>query len=755
MERETVQWNFYFSGILYGRLFEERNSGQAGTPPLTKEEKQAGNRQGEEGLLFAELLDIKTGLFGERKKFGKEEDEWFRGLCSRSLLSFFEKRAAWEALMEGGPEEFLTKEGERFFRRTDGSYIQREKKFPFDLFCDEEGEVRRGEGKKRLSVYAVCMAGRDFCGVLVRAGMEGRTILREWKQELGSAFGQARPVRFFGSFFVPTRDGERLATDVYLPGDWEDGDNGRFPAVLVRTPYGKGRGKEVYFRFVQRGYAAVIQDTRGREDSTGEWLPEYYEVEDGDDTLNWIASQDWSDGQVSMTGGSYLGYVQWAAAASGNPHLKAMLSSVCAGSAFVDIPRRGGCFNSGMLAWAFAMSEQRMRPDLMSQDNWDEILDIRPLSDIPLKALGHPIPFLEKWLAHRDMDDFWKRSSWKERYSAGPVPALIMSGWFDDNGMGTTEALELTKSWPEGTYKAVLGPWKHSGNADYDLHGLYVGENALRYDMDLLCMKWLEHFLRGAENGVETSPAVEYYTLGENRWKTASAWPPKETSPVFLYLDGPDGTGEDHSAAGTGSRCGAGRLSSEPPRREGKDSYLYDPQNPSLHLADMSENELEVPGDYTQEEKRQDILSYSTVPLQKPLTVTGDLRVRLYVSCSCPDADFMVRLTDVDENGRSVKLADGVLGAKYRNGFEQPEYMRPGEVCELCIRTTKISNTFLPGHRLRLTLTSSAKNFIFPNSGTEEGFDSCGRQTAEIAVYRGGITASRLELPCAGWEGQA
>ena len=116
-------------------------------------------------------------------------------------------------------------------------------------------------------------------------------------------------------------------------------------------------------------------------------MPEYYEIEDGDDTLNWIAAQNFSDGQVSMTGGSYLGYVQWAAAASGNPHLKAMLSSVCAGSAFVDIPRRGGCFNSGMLAWAFAMSEQKMRPDLMAQENWDEILDIRPLEDIPRKAL--------------------------------------------------------------------------------------------------------------------------------------------------------------------------------------------------------------------------------------------------------------------------------------------------------------------------------------------------------------------------------
>ena len=152
----------------------------------------------------------------------------------------------------------------------------------------------------------------------------------------------------------------------------------RIPAVLIRTPYGKSAGASSYFRFVQRGYAVVIQDVRGREDSEGEWLPMYYEVEDGDDTLTWIGAQTWSDGNVGMTGGSYLGYVQWAAAASGNPHLKAMLSNVCAGSPFIDVPRRGGCFNSGMLAWAFMVSGQRANPLLMAREDWDEVLNIRP-----------------------------------------------------------------------------------------------------------------------------------------------------------------------------------------------------------------------------------------------------------------------------------------------------------------------------------------------------------------------------------------
>ena len=125
-----------------------------------------------------------------------------------------------------------------------------------------------------------------------------------------------------------------LSTDVYLPKNCST----PVPAVLVRTPYGKEDGCEIYYRYVQRGYAVVVQDVRGRNASEGEWLPNYHEVEDGDDTLNWIAAQPWCSGRIGMVGGSYLGYVQWAAAASGNPHLKALISVVCAGSAFVDLP---------------------------------------------------------------------------------------------------------------------------------------------------------------------------------------------------------------------------------------------------------------------------------------------------------------------------------------------------------------------------------------------------------------------------------
>lgn len=750
-----ARWNFYYSGILYSKICEEENG------------------------LFIEQLDFCTGDFKEKVPFTSEENKIFWTLCKRDILAFLQKRAMYEAWITEEPDRFVTENQEEYTNRKGTSYIQRHKKFPKDIFY-ENGQI-----------YAVVMCARDYTAVLVKEGFEDRTILAKWKNVCDESI---YAVKFHGTFSVETSDGEALlATDVYLPVGAESmladgeclekadgkclekvagalaevglaGKAGRVPTVLVRTPYGKGEDVEGYFRFVQRGYAVVIQDTRGREDSTGEWLPNYYEVEDGDDTLNWIAAQDWSDGNVGMTGGSYLGYVQWAAAASGNPHLKAMLSNVTAGSAFGDMPRRGGCFDSGMMAWAFMMTEQRMRQDLMEQDNWDEILDIRPLNTITQKVLGHEVPFLTKWLEHKDMDELWKMSDWKARYKGGPVPALIMSGWFDDNGMGTTEALDLVRDWPEGTWKTILGPWKHSGNADYDIHNVYMGEDALRYDMDIQCMKWLEHFLKGKENGIEKTATVEYYTVGENEWKTAEQWPPKEAVPTIYYLNGAV-TGDEMTgakgdaaeatdassvkkslAAGNSVTCGQGLLTLDKPVGSGVDDYIYDPDNPAIHIIDMSENEISVPENYTQEEKRTDVLSYSTQVLTEPITITGDVEVGLYISCDCPDTDFVVRITDVDENGTSIKLAEGIMGAKYRNSFETPEYLEPGEIYEVKVRTSKISNTFKPGHKMRLTVTSSAKNYIFPNSNTKEGFDSEIKKKAHISLWRNEKNASYIKV---------
>lgn len=694
------RWNFYVSGILYGVL------------------------ETENGKIFHRPVDVHTGELRKRQPL-EEGDTWYQELGKFDVREPLLRAAVYEAKIREadrtGKTGFTTAFGERFEKRDEKSYAQREKKYPHDLIV-EEGRV-----------IAFVIPAREQCCVLVRDGFEDRTVLARWKEMYKEPVWGVGAVR---TEMVPMRDGVRLAADIYLPEKLNGTEAiGKVPAVLVRTPYGKGRNAASYYRFVQRGYAMVVQDVRGREDSEGEWLPSHCETEDGDDTLNWIAAQDWSDGNVGMTGGSYLGYVQWAAAASGNPHLKAMLSSVCAGSAFTDIPRRGGCFNSGILAWAFSVSGRRMTPERMIRDDWDEILKIRPLENLAKEALGFEVPFLKQWLSHMDYDEMWARGNWKERTKKNYVPALIMSGWFDDNGMGTTEALDLYHDYKEK--KVILGPWMHAGNADYDIHGFALGNNALRYDMDILGFAWLEHYLKGVNNGIEETPAVEYYTMGSNEWKTAGNWPVPDTEELTLYLDG--------SGDGAAVR-NQGILTPQKPDKEQADHYRYDPGNPAVHIIDMSENELEVPEDYTEEEKREDVLCYSTDVLEEDLTITGDAGVLIYLSSDCEDTDLVVRITDVDGNGRSVKLADGVMDVKYRNGFCRPEFMEPKAVYPVEIRTTKLSHTFLKGHRLRVTITSGARNFIFPNRNTRDSFNSVECRIADNCIHRGGAYASRVVL---------
>lgn len=704
------RWKFYMSGICYGIC-----------------EKEGGH-------IYHQPLLVEAGQYGERKELTKE-DTWYQDLGKMDVLGALLHVEEYEQALANGKDSFPTSAGTRYERKSETEYVEREIKFPKDLLV-ENGQV-----------IAFVGPGRDFCVLLVREGFEGKTILAKWKEMYPNTICRVKPAE---TYMVPMRDEIRLATDVYLPEK-----DGPVPVVLVRTPYGKGKGIEPYYRFVQRGFGVVIQDVRGREDSEGEWLPMYYEVEDGDDTLNWIAGEDWSNGDVAMTGGSYLGYVQWAAAATGNPHLKAMLSSVCAGSPFVDVPRRGGCFNSGMLAWAFAVSRQRMAPEKMVRKDWDEVLNIRPLEDLAPKALGYEVPFLRKWISHMDCDELWQRGSWKDRFGKGRVPALIMSGWFDDNGMGTTEALDLYADYEEK--KVILGPWMHNGNANYDIHGFALGNNALRYDMDLLCFAWLEHYVNGVDNGIEKTPTVEYYTMGSNVWKTAENWPVPGTEELVLYLDGDgkdavNGTDNepvseaDEAGSGRNAAAGQGRLSLEKPHAEEMDRYVYDPEDPATHIIDLSENELEVPEDYTEEEKRRDILCYSTECLENDLTVTGDAIAEIYISSDCEDTDLMVRITDVDEGGRSMKLADGVISVRYRNQFSKPDFMVPGEIYPVKIRTTKLSHTFRKGHRLRVTITSGAKNFIFPNRNLRDGFNSVEMKAARNNIHRGGEHASRVIL---------
>lgn len=576
---------------------------------------------------------------------------------------------------------------------------------------------------------------RNGCIILIKPECENLSPLKYWNDFLLSKANY--DINHIGTSYIPMRDGVKLATEVWLPADLSEGS--KIPAIFVRTPYGRFMLCQHELRFVQRGYALVVQDTRGREDSEGHWVPMVNEINDGDDTLNWIAAQPWSDGRVGMIGGSYGGFVQWAAAASGNPHLKAIISLVTAGSPFNDIPRKGGTVLSGTLGWSFMMAEKRTNRNALVRDDWDKVLDIRPIKDIPQKVLGKDIYFWNQWMKHTDYDEFWRKSDWSLYGDKIDVPALIISGWYDDDGMGTTEAWEMNEKYKRDNQRLILGPWIHNANTTRDIHNVPFGNNAIRYDIDLLYLRWFDRFLKGIDNGVEKESRVEYYMVGENQWKVSEKWPPEEIKYTSVYI---------YSQGNAKSSSGDGYIKSDITDEQSTDTYIFDPKNPAPYLIDLSENECSVPENYKDVEKRQDVLVYTSSPLKQDVAIAGDVYAVLYASSSARDTDWVVRLTDVDENGNSIRLSDGLVRARYRNSYEKPELLEPGKVEKYEIKMTKIANVFKKGHRIRVQITSGAKNLAFANHNTGKDFaNDTDVIIAAQTVYHDRKHPSHIKLP--------
>lgn len=591
--------------------------------------------------------------------------------------------------------------------------------------------------------------GRNESRTYVLEGYEDCTNLICWSDPLISPC--TRQVKEPFTVMIPMRDGIRLATDIFLP---TGNEKETYPSILIRTCYNKNSNEALWARYAARGYAVIVQDCRGREASEGEWIPFIHEMADGDDTINWIAAQSWSDGGVGMLGGSYLGYVQWAAAASGNPHLKALVSQVTAGSPFVDLPKRGGCLESGVLAWSFMVADRITNDEACVRDDWDSLLRHRPIGDIPSKALGKRIPFFDEWMKHPDNDEFWKKAAWEDHADSIDIPALYISGWFDDDGPGTTMAWEMNQKRGRSHQRMILGPWLHKTNSTRKVHTLELPPNALRYDLDALYVRWFDRFLKGVENQVDDGPAVEYYMLGEGEWKEDSQWPPKAAVMTPFYFS----SAADCTAGGSEAETYGLRRS--PEETQTSLSYHFDPADPFPYVIDVSENECAVPGDYTEAEKRSDVLLFTSPYLTDPVSIAGDVIAVLKATSSCPDTDWIVRLTDVgpakDDSGsgstehavRSIKLSDGLLRARYRRSFEKPELLVPGEPAYFEIRMTRIAHTFKKGHRIRIQITSGADNLCFANSNTG-GDEALAVELipADQSIYTGGTDGSFVKLP--------
>jgi putative CocE/NonD family hydrolase len=551
------------------------------------------------------------------------------------------------------------------------------------------------------------------------------------------------------------RDGVPLATDIYRPAG-----AGHFPVLLERTPYDKAAPsrsertaavgaprsrEEVAAYFVEHGYAVAYQDCRGRYRSGGQFTKYLSDPADGCDTLAWLLRQPWCNGQIGTFGLSYAAHTQAALGCLDPPGLTAQFLD-CGGfsNAYRSGIRHGGAFDLKQATWAYrnALADARdpaVKAALAAQDigAWFRRMPWRKGASPVSAAPEYEDYLFEQW-SHGVFDDYWKQpgiyaEGFYDRYA--DVPIVHLSGWYDPYARTAVEnflGLSRVKRSPQ---QLILGPWthgdrslSHAGEVEFGPAAAVDGN--LAEDFFALRRRWFDRWIKAQRNGVDDEPAVRVFVMGggsgrRNRdgrlehggqWRSESAWPLPDTRWTSLYLH------RDRSLATASPAIAAEAL-----------HYSFDPHQPTPTLGGaISSGEPVMRAgayDHTAIAERPDVLVFTTPPLEQDLEIVGPVTVRLWIASDAPDTDFTAKLLDVYPpsgdyaHGFAMNLTEGLLRVRYRDSWDHPALMTPGDVYPIEIALFPIANRFYRGHRLRLDISSS--NFphfdVNPNSGEPEG----------------------------------
>ena len=522
---------------------------------------------------------------------------------------------------------------------------------------------------------------------------------------------------------VRMRDGTTLYADIFRPEG-----TGPFPTLLQRTPYDKTLPISMLsldpLKAAKHGFAVVIQDTRGRYASEGEFYAFRDEINDGYDTVEWAASQPWSSGKVGMYGSSYVGATQWLAALARPPHLAAMIPNVTASNYHEGWTYQGGAFELGFnVSWTLlqltlanfrALSSVKQVPQERRQqlaravDSMESSFRYLPLEKLP-ELEGGLADYFYDWLAHPDFDDYWKALCIEDNHPRIGVPAYNIGGWYDIFLGGTIRnylgmrANAATEDARRGQ-KLLIGPWQHSsrGTSLVGTHYFGLAADAAAADLDGLHFRWFEYWLGGKDNGILDEAPVRIFVMGDNAWRDEQEWPLERARPTNYYL---------HSEGKANTLSGNGSLGTTQPGEDPADVYLYNPADPvptrggslccnPYFMANGAFDQLDV-------ESREDVLVTSTPPLERDVEVTGPVTVTLWAATSAVDTDFTAKLVDVCEHGCARNLIDGIIRARYRESSSSPSSVEPGRVYRYTIDLSATSNVFKAGHRIRLEVSSS------------------------------------------------
>lgn len=540
---------------------------------------------------------------------------------------------------------------------------------------------------------------------------------------------------------MPMRDGVTLSADVYRPDA-----TGRFPVILVRTPYDNGTAPNVVRgRFwASRGFAYVVQDVRGRGDSDGVFYPLVTEAEDGYDSQTWCGQQPWSNGKIGMTGNSYLGWTQVYPAGLRNPSVAALIPTVTPPDPVRNFPYQFGVLGPTTVSWLAFISGHTLQD--ISEHDLMGAYSALPLREIDTK-LGRTIRAWRDWVDHPALDDYWRKQAYQDSMLKATVPMLHVSGWYDDVLVGTTENfVNMTTKAEDPAERTrqhlLIGPWGHAVNTKRKWGSIDFGPDAL-IDLDGLQIRWFERWLKGVPNGIENDPPVRIFVMGENKWRDEREWPLARTQYVSYYLQS---GGRSNSLLGDGTLTTSAPAGDQPP-----DRYSYNPADAVPFITEPAFNQIGGPDDYRPVERRDDVLVYTGPTLSEPLEVCGPLRVRLFASSSARDTDWTAKVLDVHPDGYAQRLNDGIVRARFRKSLEREELLTPGQVEEYDVDCWSTCIRLDTGHRLRLEISSSA----FPkfdrnmNTGGPLGTESKG-VIAQQTVYHDRLRPSRLIVPVVG-----
>ncbi|GER90960.1 hydrolase [Dictyobacter vulcani] len=517
---------------------------------------------------------------------------------------------------------------------------------------------------------------------------------------------------------VPMRDGITLSADIYMPVG-NNGEPGIYPVILSRTPYMKAEiSLETAKYFVRNGYIFVSMDVRGRGDSDGEFVPYFNEGRDGYDAIEWCAEQPWSNGSVGTIGASYGGRIQWLAAVERPPHLQAMIVLVPPSDPFVETPT--GTPSPMHLCWLHLVSGRALQS--MDVVEWEQVYEHLPLVTMD-ERVGRSIPSWRTEMQHTQLDAYWEPLCYQQRFDRVKVPVLHISGWYDDEQIGTPlNYAGMTAKGASAEVRAsqrlLMGPWGHNTNADSRFGAVDFGSQAI-IDLRGEQLRWYDHYLKGKT--VDVGAPVHIFVMGKNEWRDEQEWPLARTQWTPFYL---------HSQGRANSRFGNGMLTRVKPAVEPVDTYLYDPANAVPFITDATSSQIGGPDDYSSLQRRDDVLVYVSEPLSEDVEVTGPIKVDLYAASSAPDTDFMAMLIDVWPNGFRQRLCDSMVRARFRNGMDKPELIEPGQIYHYTIDCWNVSQVFKAGHRICVQVTSSAFPKYDRNQNTGEPLG----QTTELAI---------------------